>query len=253
MEQSFIFNKVLFKQYHTRYFNSPNFYCRKGFKDIYTSLCRYTCERNLDDLVNGCWRVNRRQSFSDKYEFGEFPLPFQVWLDEENTKNYNETYQRIQQSIRETELIPAICLTKWDKWDKYFFWKTYTDNNGICIVFSMENFVKAISNSKFDFFMSKMEYNDPFKNPNYDTIPFSKTPSYTPEKEYRIYLQNKNGTAIEGDQPIYIKIDFEILNPVIIISPFSDYSNKYSELIKKYPCLKGHLKKSKLIETTNHK
>lgn len=116
----------------------------------------------------------------------------------------------------------------------------------------MKNFVKALSNNSIDFFMSKMEYKDPFKNPGYDTIPFSKTPSYTPEKEYRIYLQNKNGIAIEGDKAIYINIDFELLDPIIVISPFSDYSDRYSELAQIYPCLKGRIIKSKLIEFTNH-
>ena len=248
MEQSFIFNKVLFTRYHTRAFNSPNFYCRKGYKEMNVTLCRYTCEKTLDDLMQGKWRVYRRKDFSDKYEFGEYPYPFKLFIDNQITNDYNETTQRIRRSIDETKLIPAICLTKWDKWDKYFFWRSYANNNGICIVFSLKNFVEATANEEFDFFMSKMEYKDLFENPDYDTIPFAKTPSYALEREYRIYLQNKNGTAIDGEKHKDIAIDFKTLNPQIILSPFTNFNERYTELIQKYPLLKGHIKKSKLIE-----
>lgn len=220
----------------------------RDFKNTNIKLCRYTREDNLADLMKGKLKIFRRENFSDKYEHGEYSNPLCIYLDPRITQEYNDRNRRFKEIIKSTKSIPAMCLTAWTGWDDYFFWVAFATNpKDICIIFSLKNLAMALKNNNFDFFISKMSYLDISNSQDYHHILFSKTPSYKHEKEYRIYLQNHNGTPIIGTDSIYVNIDFNLLNPQIVISPNADFATRKEELINKYPALKAQIIKSKII------
>lgn len=223
----------------------------KDFKDTNLRLCRYTREENLSDLINGKLKVFTRGTFYDKRELGEYPIPLKFYIDGKITKENNEQATRLRQQIIDSKHLPTMCLSKWSNWDKYVLWNAYAKSKtDVCIVFTLKNLVKAIANNEFDFFMSKMTYTDILKNPTYDNVLFSKTPSYKEENEYRIYLQNKTDWQFGTENHTIINVDFELLRPTIIISPYAD-TDRCNQLLRKYPILENLIIKSKITENIN--
>ncbi len=247
MSEPYVINKSRYSPiYISKTIGCINNFSYRDFKTTGINLCRYTCEENLKDLLNGTLKVFRRDIFDDSHERGEYNNPFKIYIDPAHTKRYNERCKWFKDRIQATKGFPAMCFTKWKGYDDYFFWTEFASKpTDICILFSLKNLARALEDNMVDFFMSKMTYIDISNSVDEDDILFSKMPKFKKELEYRIYLQNIDGSTIMCNDYFVVNINFELFDPLIIVSPFCEFETRKQELIRKYPILKKRIIKSK--------
>lgn len=192
-----------------------------------TPICRYLSLNNFIDMME-CHRlyVNRRKAF---YDVNERYIPFH-WSGflmpvGENClpqPDRSQFWQDTRNEYSRWANMPTICWTLTTQ-ESYLMWKGYTEENGVCIVSTIRNFITSIQDSK-DFQRAKctihcgqMLYNG-FSTMDMENLPFWKGREFASENELRFYFEIADDTG--KDNHIFIPIDCSILVNKLIISPF---------------------------------
>lgn len=196
--------------------------------------------------------INKRNSFSDRRERGEFYdkkshfYRFSVAGEKVPESTLNEWRYKDRHIKEACELHTSCWTTK--KEEDFLMWNAYSEWDGVRIETTIEKLVNSFTDiSNYSLYCGNMEYGK--EKPLYEVIDsmFYKTLYYKNEEEFRVYIIEKNesvGSIQLEISPIHM-IDKVILSPFLSID---DAKSRIRTLQEKYRFLENKVGLSEIIE-----
>lgn len=190
-------------------------------------ICRYLSLDYFIDMME-CKRlyVNRRKAFHDVNErYIPFHWPGFLTPVGENIPpqpDKRQYWADIRNEYSRWVNMPTFCWTLTTE-ENYLMWKGYTENNGVCIVSTIRQFIASIQDSnnfqraKCTVYCGQMLYNS-FSTMDTENLPLWKAREFASENELRFYFEIDDD-SFDGTH-IFIPIDYSVLISKLIISPF---------------------------------